>query len=106
MSPVFLAGVVEEVIARVIKKSASDAVDAGAKRITAPSIALAIASDVDLARIFSSFSFPSAGSALGGSTYLDHILPADEAKRRQEKKKDALRVRKEKKLAATSAATA
>lgn len=86
---VYLTGVVEHVILKLIEQAGEQAVAMKSKRVSDSHIIAAVRSDPDLARIFSGFCFTASENI---PKAIDKILPDDEQKmRKQRKEETALR---------------
>jgi hypothetical protein len=88
-APVYLAGALEKVTRTVLGCAADHAQNkepgnVAHKRINTMDLIKAVRSDPDLSRAFGGFAFSSLAAALKP---IDHILPADEQRERQQAKK-------------------
>mgnify|MGYP001411656796 CR=1 FL=1 len=89
---VFLAGVVEEIVSKLVAESAASvrADPHPKKRITLNDIMKTAHADLDLGRMLANFGHASTAVALGEKGgYLDFILPIDEQRERQKQKKES-----------------
>ncbi|MBD40312.1 MAG: hypothetical protein CMB11_08105 [Euryarchaeota archaeon] len=81
----YLAGTMEELIQQLLTRAADNAQDTKTpghtptKRVYATDLIKAVRHDPDLSRAFAGFAF---GSLERANKPIDHILPADEAKKR------------------------
>ena len=107
-APVFLAGVVENVIMHVVNTAAVDARSRDSTRVNLVDVVAAVRKDVDLARLFAGFAFSSPTNC---PKAMNQILPAKEQMERRANLKivaakafAARAVAKEKNAAAKAAA--
>lgn len=98
----YLAGTMEELAQQLLTRAADNAQDTETpghtptKRVYPTDLIKAVRHDPDLSRAFAGFAF---GSLARANKPIDHILPADEAKKRSEsiRKKKAERKKKNEK---------
>jgi len=93
--PVFLTATVETILGKIVQNAAAGA-DSGKRRLTPTDLMKAVNMDLDVGRVLSGFAYTSHLPALGDKGgFLDFILPLDEQKERQAKKKESAARRRE-----------
>lgn len=88
---IYLTGVVEHVILKVIEDAGAQAAMKKSKRVNDSHVIAAVRSDPDMARAFGGFCFTSSENV---PKAIDRILPEDEQQVRKERKADAIQGKK------------